>query len=106
MPWGVTQTYAVSWDDYQRVVEVLGEDPPDGLYFYAAGPEAEGTRIMSVWDSAESYEAFRERHLRPTAALMLGADVPDGPMSHMPLDVQHFLIAHAMTPVSHRIAFY
>jgi hypothetical protein len=37
---------------------------------------------------------------------VLGADMPDGPTSHLPLDVQHFLMAHAITPVSHRIAFY
>jgi hypothetical protein len=106
--WAVTQTYDVSWNDYQRVVQTVGEkDLPDGLYFHVAGPEADGIRVMSLWDSEDSFNAFVEQRFAPAAVGLLGEEmVAQDPTSHVPLDVQHFLLAHAITPASHQIAFY
>ena len=106
MPWAVTETFQVSREDYRRVVDEVGDrDLPDGLYFHVAGRDGEGVRTMSVWETEETFNAFVEQRGAPAAARVLGADQA-GPASTVAIDVEHFLMAHAMTPVSHRPAFY
>ena len=107
MAWAVTETFDVSWEDYRRIVDEIGErDLPDGLYYHLAGPEANGIRTMSVWESEEDFNAFREQRGAPAAARVLGDDKATGPTSHVAIDAEHFLMAHEMLPASHRIAFY
>jgi hypothetical protein len=105
--WAVTETFDVSWDEYRRIVEEIGEgDLPDGLYFHVAGREQDGIRTMSLWDSEQSHRAFVEERSRPAAARVLGEENATGPASSASITVEHFLMAHAMTPASHRVAFY
>ena len=107
MAWAVTETFDVSWEDYQRIVGEVGEgDLPDGLYFHAAGPDADGIRTMSVWDSEESHRSFVEGRSTPAAVRVLGEERATGPTSSAAIDARHFLMAHAITPASHQVAFY
>ena len=107
MTWAVTETFEVSWEDYRRIAEEIGErDLPDGLYFHVAGPEGDGVRTMSVWESQDACDAFDEQRAAPAAARVLGEDKATGPTSRAAIDARHFLMAHAITPASHQVAFY
>jgi hypothetical protein len=105
--WAITTTFDVSWEDYRRIVDEIGEtDLPDGLYFHVAGPEANGIRTMSLWDSEESYTSFVEQRSAPVAARVLGEASATGPTSSVSIGVEHLVMSHAITPVSHQPAFY
>jgi hypothetical protein len=105
--WAVTETFDGSWEDYRRIAAEIGErDIPDGLYFHVAGPCQDGFRTMSVWDSEEAHDAFVEQRAAPAAQRVLGKERATGPTSHTAIDVEHFVMAHAITPASHQIAFY
>jgi hypothetical protein len=39
---------------------------PDGCQVHIAGPEDEGWRVITVWDSREAFDRFREDKLVPT----------------------------------------
>jgi hypothetical protein len=105
--WAVTETFDVSWEDYRRIVGAIGEgDLPDGLYFHVAGREENGIRTMSLWDSEQSYRRFVEERSGPAAARVLGEDRATGPATSASISVEHFLMAHAITPASHQLAFY
>ena len=78
MAWAVTETFDVSWEDYRRVVDEGSADLPDGLHDHLAGPEANGIRTMSVWESEEDFNAFREQRGAPAAARVLGEWRGDG----------------------------
>jgi hypothetical protein len=51
-------------DDFVKVLG-LAENPPAGARIRMAGPTETGWRIVSLWDSRESFEAFLEQRLRP-----------------------------------------
>ena len=108
MTWAVTETFDVSWQDYRRIVDAIGEgDLPDGLYFHVAGRHEEGIRTMSLWDSEQSYRRFVEERSAPAAARVLGdEEAATGPATSASISVEHFLMAHAITPASHQLAFY
>jgi hypothetical protein len=55
------------------------ENPPPGLLIHVATEEAEGIRIIDVWNSQADYEAFAESQLNPAigrAAAEHGMDAP------------------------------
>ena len=107
MAWAVTETFDVSWEDYRRIAEEIGErDVPDGLYFHVAAPEGEGVRTMSLWESEDDHERFVEQRAAPAAARVIGEERATGPASHLAIHAQHVVMAHAMGPASHRVAFY
>ena len=54
----------------------LASDPPAGARLRLAGPTENGWRIMSLWDSQESFEAFRRDRLIP-ALEQAGRPAPD-----------------------------
>jgi hypothetical protein len=71
----------IGQEQYDAVNEKLSAqgDPPPGLQFHAAGAADDGRfRIIEVWDSRDSYEAFRQDRLGPAIAEVTGAG-PDGP---------------------------
>jgi hypothetical protein len=49
------------------IVKALGlaDDPPKGALMRVAGPSDAGWRIVSLWDTREDFEAFRETRLNP-----------------------------------------
>jgi hypothetical protein len=53
----------------------LGGDPPPGAQVRLAGPTETGWRIVSLWDSRESFDAFLRQRLTP-ALEKAGRPVP------------------------------
>jgi len=51
----------------------LEASPPVGARVRAAGPSANGWRIVSLWDSEEEFEHFREERLMPALQDLGGA---------------------------------
>jgi hypothetical protein len=60
---GVTQ------DQYYQVQhEVMpGNRPPAGQLFHAAGPTADGWRVIEIWEAQEPAERFYQHTLAPVA---------------------------------------
>ena len=53
---------------YEQVtqrVAASGEMPPQGAIFQVAGPAEGGWRVISVWESREAQERFRDERLVP-----------------------------------------
>ena len=53
---------------YEQVVQKVrdnGEFPPAGAIFQVAGPFEGGWRVISVWESREAQERFRDERLAP-----------------------------------------
>ena len=48
----------------QKVAE-SGDMPPEGAIFQVAGPGENGWRVISVWESREAQERFRDERLMP-----------------------------------------
>lgn len=48
-----------------RRVADTGEMPPEGAIFQVAGPAEGGWRVISVWESREAQERFRDERLIP-----------------------------------------
>ena len=69
---GVTQ------DRYDAVRREAGveQSPPAGLILHAAGPSADGWRVVEVWESQEAYEAFDRDRLRPAVVRVAGENAP------------------------------
>jgi hypothetical protein len=53
---------------YEQVIQRVaasGEMPPQGAIFQVAGPGEGGWRVVSVWESREAQERFRDEQLVP-----------------------------------------
>ena len=53
---------------YEQVIQKVaesGELPPPGAIFQVAGPHEGGWRVISVWESREAQERFRDERLLP-----------------------------------------
>ena len=51
-----------------KALDVEGS-PPAGAWMRMAGPMAGGWRIVSLWDSEEDFERFRDERLAPALAV-------------------------------------
>lgn len=56
---------AESYEQIGRKVAESGEMPPQGAIFQVAGPTEGGWRVISVWESREAQERFRDERLMP-----------------------------------------
>ena len=94
MPWvQIQKSTEAKWDDYERVQHVLGEDAPAGLIMHAAG-EIEGGRwqSVSVWESEDDFNRFREERLMPAVQQALGeAMLESGPPPSETFEAKHVL---------------
>ncbi len=57
-----------SAEHYEQIMQKLaesGEVPPEGAIFQVAGPTENGWRVISVWESREAQERFRDERLMP-----------------------------------------
>ncbi len=52
-------------DDQMVQALDLENNPPPGARVRMAGPWESGWRILSLWDSQEAFEAFRDERLLP-----------------------------------------
>jgi hypothetical protein len=80
MPWvQIQKSTEATWEDYEKVQRVLGDDAPEGLLYHAAG-EIEGGRwqAVSVWESQEHFDRFRDERLMPAVQEALPASLAEG----------------------------
>jgi hypothetical protein len=73
----IAEAPGVTAEQDQAIVEALNleSDPPLGARMRLAGPSDSGWRVVSLWDSRESFEAFRNQRLAP-ALEMAGRTIP------------------------------
>ena len=67
-----------TWADYQRVREAIGDDPVEGLVYHVAGETDGRWHAVTVWESREAEERFRESRLLPAVVATLGQESVDG----------------------------
>ncbi|HZN14189.1 MAG TPA: hypothetical protein VFB78_07985 [Acidimicrobiales bacterium] len=82
----MTQEIAVDWATFEKINAELGTDTPDGLVVHAAGPSANGVRMITVWQSKEAFDRFGDEQLLP-ALQRVGVE-PVGPLERHEIDVQ------------------
>jgi hypothetical protein len=81
MPWvQIQKSTEAKWEDYEKIQGALGDDPPDGLLYHAAG-EIEGGRwqSVSVWESQSDFDRFLEERILPAVQEALPAFADAGP---------------------------
>lgn len=95
MAWVLIQkAEETGWDEYESVARAAGVDdnPPDGLIVHAAGEENGRWRSVSVWESEEAYERFREERLMPAVVQALGEDLAQaGPPPEERFEAKHLV---------------
>ena len=65
-----------SWDDYARVQQAIGDEAPDGLIYHAAGEQPNGNwQAVSIWESEDRFNRFREAKLVPAVQQAMGEGV-------------------------------
>ena len=63
----IAEAPGVTAEQDKAIMEALQleENPPPGVQVRMAGPTENGWRIISLWDSQESFDAFRQERLEP-----------------------------------------
>ena len=80
MPWvQIQKASEATWDDYSRVQQTLEEGgTPPGLIYHAAGEQPGGQwQAVSVWESQDAFDRFREERILPAVRQALGDDMAD-----------------------------
>lgn len=82
-----------SQEDYEAVTGKVMPDGvlPDGCQVHIAGPVEQGWRVITVWDSQEAFDRFREEQLLPAVREVKG-DQGDGPPVEPEVNSVHRLI--------------
>jgi quinol monooxygenase YgiN len=95
MAWVLIQNAEeTGWEEYERVAQASGvdEDPPAGLIVHAAGEENGRWRSVSVWESEDAYERFRDDRLMPAVVQALGGEmVQAGPPPQESFEARHLI---------------
>jgi hypothetical protein len=53
-----------------------GDQLPDGCELHIAGPVEQGWRVITVWESPEAFDRFREEKLLPALREVAGEEGP------------------------------
>jgi hypothetical protein len=53
-----------------------GDQLPEGCHVHIAGPVDQGWRVITVWDSREMFDRFREEKLLPAIRELAGGEGP------------------------------
>ncbi len=74
----VVDASAPSQELYEAVSSraMSGGQLPEGCQVHIAGPAEGRWRVLTVWDSREAFEKFREEKLLPTFRELAGDDAP------------------------------
>jgi hypothetical protein len=74
----VTAVAPFDADMYDRVTERVMPDGklPQGCELHIAGPVDQGWRVITVWDSADTFDQFRQEKLLPAIAEVTGGEAP------------------------------
>jgi heme-degrading monooxygenase HmoA len=96
MPWVQIQKAAqATWDDYAQVQHALeeGGGVPDGLIYHAAGEQPNGRwQSVSVWESEDAFNRFRDERILPAVRQALGDEMADaGPPPAESFEAKHVL---------------
>ncbi len=95
MPWVQIQKAAqATWDDYAQVQQALeSSGTPAGLIYHAAGEQPDGRwQAVSVWESEDDYNRFRDERILPAVREALGDDMADaGPPPSETFEAKHVL---------------
>ena len=80
MPWvQIQKASETKWSDYERVQQAVGDTAPDGLIYHAAGEQPNGNwQAVSIWQSEEHWNRFRDEKLMPAVQQTLGEAVLQG----------------------------
>ena len=92
MTWVQIQKAAqATWGDYEQVQEKVGEHVPEGLIYHAAGEQTDGRwQSVSIWESEEHFNRFRDEHLLPAVKESLGDEMVDaGPPPSESFEAKH-----------------
>ena len=93
MAWAYIETVSEGdWEDYEKVMNEVGESPPEGLIVHVAGRYDRGFRIIDVWESEEAYGRFKSTRLMPAFERALGQErAAENPPEKDILDVEHMI---------------
>jgi len=95
MAWAqIQKSVDATWEQYEAVTRAVGADvdPPEGLIVHAAGEENGRWRSVSVWESQEAYERFRDERLLPAVRAALGDEMVEaGPPPQEAFEVKHLV---------------
>ena len=74
----VTAVAPFNQEMYDAVTERVmpGGELPEGCKLHIAGPVDQGWRVITVWDSQEQFDRFREEKLLPALAEASGQEAP------------------------------
>jgi hypothetical protein len=77
---------------YEAVVARVmpGDQLPDGCHAHIAGPVEGGWRVITVWDSRDEFERFREETLLPAIREVAEGEPPPPPEAQV--DPVHKLV--------------
>jgi hypothetical protein len=53
-----------------------GDKLPNGCQLHIAGPVEQGWRVITVWESREAFDGFREEKLLPAIREVAGDEAP------------------------------
>lgn len=70
--YAVVQELAASWEQFRWLAAGLYDPAPPGLVVHLAGPIDEGVRVISVWESEQSWRRFQSERLEPARAALGG----------------------------------
>ncbi len=94
MPWVQIQKAAqVGWAEYEKVRQVVGDNSPEGLIYHAAGEQPDGRwQSVTIWESEQHFNRFRDEKLLPGVRAALGDEFVDaGPPPSEAFEAKHVL---------------
>ena len=94
MPWvQIQKASETDWELYTRVARVFGDEAPAGLIYHAAGVQDNGNwQSVSVWETEDDYDRFRDERLLPAVREVAGDDIADaGPPPTEWFEARHVL---------------
>ena len=105
MAYAFTMDVPIDADFYQRILDGLGAEVPDGLIAHLVVERPDGgLRYIDVWDSEENWSRFREERLHPVVhpmlEEMLNGFLPPEP-DLVPLPVIHAWTAQGSLTMPH-----
>jgi hypothetical protein len=92
MPWvQIQKAQQTTWSDYEQLANAIGDTAPDGLIYHAAGEQENGNwQSVSVWESEDHFNRFRDDRLLPAVRETLGDDIADaGPPPTESFEAKH-----------------
>jgi hypothetical protein len=94
MPWvQIQKASETGWDVYGQVANAFGDEVPDGLIYHAAGVQENGNwQSVSVWESEDDFNRFRDERLMPLVRQLAGDELADaGPPPTEWFEARHVL---------------